>query len=377
MRKIILAFLSLAVSVAIAFADESSLPALSKSLPLEFIQLPPGFKIEIYAENVPNARSMTVSPSGTLYVGTRVASGNVYAIPDRDKDNKGDKVIFLAGGLRVPNGVAFKDGALYIAEIYRVIRFDDIENHLNDPPKPVVINESFSKEGHHGWKFMAFGPDGLLYIPVGMPCNVCERDDDPRFGSILRMNPDGSDLKLFANGIRNTVGFDWHPATRELWFTDNGRDMMGDDLPPDELNYAPKSGMNFGFPYCHGKEISDPEFGAKLPCSDFVPAAVELGPHVAALGMRFYTGKMFPQEYQNQIFIAEHGSWNRSKKIGYRVMRVTLEGNTPTGYEVFAEGWKQGEKVWGRPVDVLVMPDGALLVSDDHAGAIYRITYTK
>jgi glucose/arabinose dehydrogenase len=272
--------------------------------------------------------------------------------------------------------VAVRGGSLYVAEIHRVIRYDDIENRLDKPPAPVVVNDSFPDDRHHGWKFIAFGPDGKLYVPIGAPCNICEHRDK-RYASITRMNPDGTGFEIFARGIRNTVGFDWHPRTKELWLTDNGRDWMGDDIPPDELNHAPRKGMHFGFPYCHGKNIPDPEFGKTRGCDQFVAPAMELGPHVAALGMRFYTGKMFPAEYRGQIFIAEHGSWNRTVPIGYRVMMVSLEGSRATKYEVFAEGWLQNEEPWGRPVDVLQMPDGALLISDDHAGAIYRISYTK
>lgn len=346
-----------------------------QGLPLDQITLPPGFEMAIYASNVPNARSMTLSPNGTLFVGTRTA-GDVYAIVDRDHDHKADEVITLARGLNMPNGVAFRDGALYVAEVNRILRYDNIEAHLKDPPKPVVLNESLPRDRHHGWKFIRFGPDGLLYVPVGAPCNVCEGEDE-RYASIARMKPDGTRLEIFARGVRNTVGFDWDPKTHELWFTDNGRDWLGDDLPPDELNYAPKQGLHFGFPYCHGKKISDPEFGKKRTCEEFIPPAIELGPHVAALGMRFYTGKMFPGEYRNQIFIAEHGSWNRSAPIGYRVTLVRLENHRPLKYEVFAEGWLQGARAWGRPVDLLVMPDGGMLVSDDEAGAIYRISYKK
>ena len=216
----------------------------------------------------------------------------------------------------------------------------------------------------------------MLYVPVGAPCNVCERADE-RYATIMRMNPNGSGLEVYASGIRNTVGFDWHPQTGELWFTDNGRDQLGDDVPPDELNYAPKPGMNFGFPYCHGGDIPDPSFGKDHDCAEFTPPAMKLGPHVASLGMRFYTGSMFPAEYQNQIFIAEHGSWNRTIPIGYRITLVRLQGNEAVSYEVFAEGWLQGGSAWGRPVDVLVMPDGALLVSDDRAGVVYRIHYAS
>jgi len=272
----------------------------------------------------------------------------------------------------MPNGVALRDGALYVAEVHRVLRFDGIESRLENPPPPVVVRE-FPPDRHHGWKFIAFGPDGFLYVPVGAPCNICQ--PEPMYAAIHRMRPDGSGFETFARGVRNTVGFDWHPETHELWFTDNGRDMLGDDIPPDELNNAPRAGMDFGFPTCHGRNIPDPEFGRRRPCSATTPPALELGPHVASLGMRFYTGRMFPEKYRKGIFIAEHGSWNRTHKIGYRVMFVPLENGRPAGYEVFAQGWLQGESAWGRPVDVLVTPDGALLVSDDESGTVYRISY--
>ena len=340
---------------------------------LDKVKLPPGFTIGLYAGKVPNARSMVLSPDGTLFVSTR--SGDVvYALPDRNRDNRADEVITVLKGLNTPNGVAFRNGALYVAEINRVLRYDGIASRLRNPPQAVVVNDSFPSDTHHGWKYIAFGPDGLLYVPVGAPCNVCERGD-PRYASIMRMKPDGSKLEVFASGVRNTVGFDWHPETRELWFTDNGADWLGDDQPPDELNCIPEKGLHFGYPYCHGGDIPDPQFGKKRACGDFVPPALRLGPHVAALGMKFYAGQMFPAEYRNQIFIAEHGSWNRSDPIGYRVTLARLEGNRAVKYEVFAEGWLQGGKAWGRPVDVLVMPDGALLISDDRAGAIYRISY--
>jgi glucose/arabinose dehydrogenase len=356
------------ILMSLIFGSISSAP-----LSLNKIKLPPGFEISLYAENIEGARSLCFSPEGTLFVGTR-GQGRVYAVLDTNRDFKADEIITIASGLDMPNGVAFRDGSLYVAEVNRVLRFDNIESRLNNPPKPVIVTDSFPDDQHHGWKFIRFGPDGLLYVPVGAPCNICERNDK-RYASIMRMKPDGTGLELFASGIRNTVGFDWNPRTKELWFTDNGRDWLGDDLPPDELNYAPRKGMHFGFPYCHGKNISDPEFGRKHKCSEFTPAALELSPHVAALGMRFYTGKMFPEQYQNQIFIAQHGSWNRKTPIGYRVTVVKLEGNKPVKEEIFASGWLQNGEVWGRPVDVQLMPDGSLLVSDDYANAIYRITY--
>lgn len=342
-------------------------------LPYNNISLPPGFEINVYALDLPNARSMALSPNGTLFVGTRT-EGAVYALRDEDGDHYAERGFILANGLNMPNGVAFKDGALYVAEVNRVLRFDNIEANLDNPPEPVVVNDSFPRDRAHGWKFIRFGPDGMLYVPLGMPCNVCKPASE-QYGTIMRMQPDGSGLEIFARGVRNSVGFDWHPQTGELWFTDNGRDHMGDDLPPDELNHAPEPGLHFGFPYCHGGTIPDPQFGQERACSQFTPPAQPLGPHVAALGMRFYTGNMFPPAYRNQIFIAEHGSWNRSTPIGYRIMQVRLENNQAVSYNVFAEGWLQGGQAWGRPVDLLVMPDGALLVSDDFGNAIYRISY--
>lgn len=348
--------------------------AAQTKLPLDTIQLPPGFAIEVYAEGVANARSMVRSPNGTLFVGTRNA-GHVYAVLDENGDQKADKVHTIATGLNMPNGVAFRDGALYVAEVNRILRYDDIEKRLASPPEPVVVNDTYPTEVHHGWKFIAFGPDGWLYVPVGAPCNICdETGRDPRFASITRMKPDGSAIEVVAHGVRNTVGFTWHPETKHLWFTDNGRDWLGDDQPPDELNVATAPGQHFGYPFCHGGTIQDPEFTAR-PCSEFVAPARSLGPHVAALGLRFYLGDMFPAEYRGHLLIAEHGSWNRTTPLGYRVMLVRVDNGKATSYEPFAEGWLQDGKPWGRPVDVLVMPDGALLVSDDVAGVIYRISY--
>jgi glucose/arabinose dehydrogenase len=387
MRTAIVAVLAL-VLVAARPAAVQDKPAPAE-LPLHLIKLPAGFSIDVYASGVTRARQLARGAKGTVFVGTRgkEAGGVVHALVDRNGDQKADQVLTVAKGLNDPNGVAFRDGALYVAEIHRVIRFDDIEANLESPPPPVVVNDTLPKDTHHGQKFIAFGPDGLLYVPVGAPCNVCERDD-PRYASIMRMKPDGSNPEVFASGVRNTVGFDWHPRTGELWFTDNGRDMLGDDVPTDELNTAPRQGLHFGFPYCHQGDVPDPELGAKKPCSAFEKPARKLDAHVAAIGMRFYTGTMFPEAYRNQIIIAEHGSWNRSIPQGYRLSLVKLEGNRAVSYTRFAEGWLRGMKpapaggaqvgdVWGRPADVLVMPDGALLVSDDRAGVVYRITYRK
>jgi glucose/arabinose dehydrogenase len=374
--RLVLPLLSLTWCGTLAFGAEP------RPLPTERIKLPPGFSISVFARDLPDARSMAWGDKGTLFVGTRGA-GKVYAV--RHKDGKATQVFTVASGMNMPNGVAFRDGALYVAEVNRILRYDDIESTLDSPPRPVVVSDRFPAEAHHGWKFIRFGPDGWLYVPVGAPCNVCEAD--ARHGLIARISvdaatatgapgPGGSGYEVYARGVRNSVGFDWQPDTRELWFTDNGRDMMGDDLPSDELNHAPAQGMHFGFPYCHQGDTPDPAF-TRRSCSEFAAPAVKLGPHVAALGMRFYTGAQFPAEFRGNIFIAEHGSWNRSRKIGYRVARVVVEGGKATQHEVFAEGWLQGESAWGRPVDIELMPDGSLLVSDDRAGAIYRIAYTR
>lgn len=351
-------------------------PLIPTTASLADIRLPPGFAIDYFTPKVPGARSLAAGPDGIVFVGTR-GEGKVYAVIDRNGDGKAEKVLTIAKGLHIPNGVAFRNGSLYVAEVGRVLRFDKIATRLLNPPKPVVVTDSLPKEEHHGWKFIRFGPDGKLYVPIGAPCNVCERRDDNRFASITRMNADGSGREVFAHGVRNSVGFDWHPQTQELWFTDNGRDWLGNDLPPDELNRAQAKGLHFGFPYRHGKGVVDPEFGKSAPPgSSFVPPEVELGSHVASLGMRFYSGAMFPLPYRGGIFIAEHGSWNRSTPIGYRITFVPLEQGKAAGYTVFAEGWLKGFAAWGRPVDLEVMADGSLLVSDDKKGAIYRITYS-
>lgn len=366
------------VALSQAKASDGSIAAITGSsakLPLDKIKLPAGFTISVYAE-VEGARSMVMSPAGTLFVGTQGA-GKVYAIKDIDGDHIADKKWTIATGLNNPNGVAFKNGALYVAEISKVTRFANIEQNLANPGKGDVIYDKFPTEWPHGWKYIAFGPDGKLYVPVGAPFNIGIPDD--RHASLFRMNDDGTGVEKFASGIRNTVGFTWHPTTHELWFTDNGRDMLGDNIPPDELNTAPKAGMNFGYPYFHAGTIKDPEYGGTHTASEFTPPAINLGPHVASLGLKFYTGNMFPAKYKNQIFIAEHGSWNRTKKSGYEVSLVTLTNGKATGYEPFATGWlnEATQVPWGRPVDVLVLADGSMLVSDDAAGVIYRISYKK
>ena len=366
----------IAIFTAVAVAGSVALSA--QDIPLDRLTLPSGFKVELYATGIENPRQMALSPNGTLFVGTRQA-GNVYAVVDDDNDHLADRVVTIASGLMMPNGVAFRDGDLYVAELSRVLRFDEIESHLDSPPEAIVLNDGLPQERLHGWKYLGFGPDGKLYVPVGAPCNICDRtEEDPRFGTILRMNSDGTGEEIFAHGIRNSVGFDWQPETDELWFTNNGRDRLGDGMPPDTLHHAPEAGLHFGYPFCHGGDLQDPEFSDR-PCGEFRPPAQRLGPHVASIGMKFYTGSMFPLEYRGQIFIAEHGSWNRSPEAGhtgYRLTVVHVEGDRAAEYETFAEGWLGADNQWwGRPADVLVMPDGSLLVSDDTANAIYRITY--
>lgn len=374
MKRAIL-LLSVPFVVAGAIAIQRSLGA---GVQLDTLTMPPGFTIAVYSDAVPGARSLTLATDGTVFVGSHV--GTVQAVVDRDHDGRGDDVITVADNLNTPNGVAFRDGSLYVAEVNRVLRFDTILDFVNAPAanrstKPIytVVTNKLPSETAHGWKYLAFGPDGLLYLQVGAPCNICA--PAPPFASILRMQPDGSGLETVARGVRNSVGMDWDPATKDLWFTDNGRDYLGDDQPPDELNHVTTIGEHFGYPYCHAGTIADPEFGRARACAQFTAPAQRLGPHVAAIGMKFYTGTMFPPQYRNQVFIAEHGSWNRSAPIGYRISVVHLENGKAVKYETFAQGWLRGLSAWGRPVDVLVMPDGALLVSDDNAGALYRITY--
>ena len=340
---------------------------------LQDIVLPEGFRIETYAENVDGARQLCMGDKGTLFVSTR--DKKVYALADTDGDGKPETQHIIAQGLVMPNGVAFKNGSLYVAEVHRILRFDGIEDNLASPPQPVVVFDKFPTDRHHGWKYIAIGPDDRLYVPVGAPCNIC-LSEDSIYASITSMKLDGTDLRIEAHGVRNSVGFDWDPRNGQFWFTENGRDMMGNDMPNCELNKLTARGEHFGFPFCHQGDTLDPEFGGGMQCADYTAPMLKLGPHVAPLGMKFYRGGMFPDSYRNAIFIAEHGSWNRSTPIGYRVKvaRQNADGNWTQ--EVFAEGWLKGNNASGRPVDVLELPDGSLLVSDDSADMIYRITYT-
>ncbi|MAR65111.1 MAG: sorbosone dehydrogenase [Flammeovirgaceae bacterium] len=369
----------------------SFLPVLDKSYPMasEFdellkkISLPDGFKIDVYASGVENARSMTISPSGTVFVGNRKAD-NVFALIDSDKDGKVDKKYLITDKLtNMPNGVVFHNGNLYVAEVNKIWLFEDVEKNLQKidavgyyPEEPILISDKFPSDKHHGWKYISIGPDNKLYVPVGAPCNICESKDEI-YSTITRMDLDGKNQEIYARGVRNTVGFTWHPETGEMWFTDNGRDMLGDNYPPCELNRVQVPNKHYGYPYCHGGDISDPEFGSKYPCDNFVKPVQNLGPHVAPLGLKFYDGNMFPEKYKGDIFIAEHGSWNRTKKIGYRISRVKIENNKSLGYEPFIYGWLEKDKndAWGRPVDIVFLEDGSMLISDDYANVIYRVTY--
>jgi glucose/arabinose dehydrogenase len=348
--------------------------ATGDALPLDKLKLPPGFSIEVLAR-VPNARQMALGETAAgrvLYVGS-MGEGKVFGL-ELDRDYRAGTLHVLAQGLKMPVGVAWRDGSLYVSAVSRILRLDHIAAHLDKPPAPVVVVADLPTETHHGWKFIAFGPDGLLYVPVGAPCNICE-PDPALYATILRMKPDGTQRETYARGVRNSVGFDWQPGSHELWFTDNGRDLLGDDVPPDELNRAQRPGQHFGYPYCHAGSMPDPEFGARHACSEFTAPAQALGAHVAALGMRFYTGSQIPAAYAGRVFIAEHGSWNRSRKSGYRISTVKLEAGRAVAYEPFITGWLQQEQAWGRPADVLVLPDGSMLISDDLAGAIYRVRY--
>ncbi len=363
-----------AIGIWIVLNGSVCVPSVPGGSPeLSDIILPEGFTISIYADEVKNARAMCWGDKGTLFVGSRSA-GIVHALRDTDNDGRIDEKKVIARDLNMPAGVAFRDGDLYVSAVDRIVRLRAIEDHLSDPPKPETVIQGYPSETHHGWKFIAFGPDGYLYVPVGAPCNICKSDDEI-FSTITKVRPDGSDRQIVAHGVRNTVGFDWHPETDVLWFTENGRDWLGDDLPPCELNRLDRPGSHFGFPFCHGREIPDPEFGKERACSEFVPPVLEMGAHTAPLGMRFYRGGQFPEKYRNAIFIAQHGSWNRSTPIGYQVIVAFPQEDGSVKSEVFAEGWLKGAKATGRPVDVLEMPDGSLLVSDDDADMIYRISY--
>ena len=360
-----------------AFVASTSL-AIDEALErnLQKISLPPGFKVDVFAQ-VEGARSMAFGQStGTIFVGTR--GDSVYAAVDKDKDRKADQVITMMTGLKMPNGVAVHQGHLYVAEQHRITRYPAPGFSLALPWDQMreIIYEDLPDKAHHGWRYIGFGPDEKLYVTVGAPCNIC----DPKGieATIIRMNPDGSEMEVFAKGVRNSVGLDFHPLTAVIYFTDNGTDLMGDTIPPCEVNAAPKTGKHYGFPYYAGGSERHKDWADKKPPQDVTMPVVEFEAHVAPLGLRFYTGKMFPAEYHNDAFVAQHGSWNRSDAIGYRIMRIKFDPKGKLfGKEVFADGWLQAGEAWGRPVDLLQLPDGSLLVSDDYQGLIYRISYAQ
>jgi glucose/arabinose dehydrogenase len=344
-------------------------------IPVDKLKVPAGFKVDIWAHGMPGARMMVRGDKGTVFVGTRVI-GKVYAITD--KDGKRDSKV-IAEQLKQPNGVAFKDGSLYVISIDKALRFDGIEDKL-DSPQVTDISEQIKlpESTHHNWKFAAVGPDNKLYISIGSPCNICEVNPGAH-GLIRRQNLDGSGIEIVARGVRNSVGFDWHPQSKELWFTDNGRDWAGDEGPQEELNRvaANNVGGHFGFPYCHANGIPDPDIKKPNPCAGVTQPVALLGPHAAALGMRFYTGGMFPAQYKGNAFIARRGSWNRTKKFGYDVVVAKVNGGKAT-ITPFMTGFLDPatDNFWGRPVDVMQMPDGSLLVSDEQNGAIYRVSHS-
>ncbi len=337
------------------------------------LKVPDGFSLTLFAGNVENARQLAVSENGVVYVGSRKA-GNVYALLDDNKDGQADRQVLIASGLEMPSGLAYKDGSLYVAEVSRILKFADIDRLL-DKAKQEVIYDKFPSDRHHGWKVLGFTPAGELIVPVGVPCNICAENE--KYGRLFALNLETKQLRTLAQGVRNSVGFDYHPDSGKLWFSDNGRDMMGDDMPPCEINRIDGEGEHFGFPFVHGGVIPDPEFGKGVDIRKYKAPALNLGAHVAPLGIHFYRGENFPSSYRHQLLVAEHGSWNRSKKAGYRVMLATIENGNVVDYAPFVTGFMENEETFGRPVAFAELADGSVLISDDYANAIYRVSYNK
>ncbi len=355
-------------------------PAYSQTIALDKLILPDGFSINLYAK-LKNPRQMSLGDDGTVYVGSiDSAGGRIYAVLNPNNGAVASEVVVIDKGLKLPSGLTYKDGDLYVGAVSHIYRYNDIAANLKSGVKREVITDKLPTKSHHGWKFLEFGPDGLLYIPIGAPCNICEPDEI--FASIHRMDVNSADktLEHVARGIRNTVGFDWDPVSGDLWFTDNGRDAMGDEMPADELNHVTKINQHFGYPYIHQGDTPDPEFGIGKNPADYTPPAQKLAPHAGAIGMAFYKGDMFPSSFKNNIIIAEHGSWNRSKEVGHTghmLTLVTIKDGKAVDYQPFITGWLQNNKAWGRPADVLELKDGSLLIADDQANALYRVTYKQ
>ncbi len=346
--------------------------ARSHDLPLEELRLPPGFKISIFAE-LTNPRQLALSESGIVYAGS-FRAGNLYGIIDANSDWSADKVVTIDHDLTLPTGIAIREGNLYVGAVSKILVYQNIDGTLESTPEPSVLYDGLPEETHHGWKYLGFSPQNELFFNIGAPCNVCKKDN-PWFATIMSLDLEREPLQpeIFASGVRNTVGFTWQPGSGELWFTDNGRDLLGDDTPSCELNRAPKAGLHFGFPYMHANSVVDPEFGA--PAFPVEPPVVELGPHVAPLAMQFYTGTMFPEEYRGKILIAEHGSWNRTPEAGHTGYNITVVDPETGTKTILIDGWLKDNVAWGRPADILEMPDGSLLISDDHGNVIYRLSY--
>lgn len=364
------------ICIALAFCYSTLVAAETHQELLQQLTVPKGFKLSVYADNVANARAMALAENGTLFVGS-AQEGKVYALTDDNQDGIADRRYIVAENLYLPVGVAYNKGSLYVTAVNRIVRFDNINQHLGEKIEPVVITDKLPSDKHHGWKYLRFGADGKLYTAVGAPCNICEPKENI-YGSLVRLNADGSELEILANGIRNTVGFDWQPDTHALFFNDNGRDHLGDDSPADELNVWTKKGEHFGYPYCHGGDTLDPEFGANKKCADYTAPVWQYQAHIAPLGMRFYTGRQFPSDYHKQLLVAQHGSWNRTEPQGYQVVLIKFKDGKAIAEQSLISGWlTPSGNVLGRPVDILTLPDGSVLISDDQRGMIYKLTYNK